>query len=1112
MSNELFAAPLRELYEYGEIRGLLGSRDGIISLTGCLEGQKAHVISGLSQGAKVTVIVTENELSAGKLIENMKFYEPDIMFYPARDLLFFEADVASNLIDQQRMSVMRAISEGGRVCVAIPAQALMEYVTKRASLKGETLEFAIGEEHDFEDIRHGLTAMGYERCAEVMMPGQFSIRGDIVDVWPLASDDPVRIEFFGDEVDAMRYFDPYSQRSVGETDSVRIYPAKDTGGETEPLIDWLDDGETIFFIDEPGRVSEAAEAAFKEFTVSFQRRAELGTGDLEEMGEILSADALKAKLSQTGAVALSMMEIRKEGWKIAAVYGMTVTSSGNFNNSMEMLSAELKRLVRKGYRTVVLSDSHRRAGRLAEGLTEHGVSAFYTEDKESALKDGQVAVMYGHVSAGFEYPMIRFAVISESDIFGEQRTKKKKRKKSGDGNRITSFMELSVGDYVIHESHGLGIYRGIEQVEFEGALRDYIKLEYNGSNLYILATQLELLQKYSGGGEDGPKPRLSKIGGQEWNRTRARVKAAVKDIAKELVELYALRETEQGFVYGPDTVWQAEFEELFPFEETEDQAAAIEDTKRDMESGKIMDRLICGDVGYGKTEVALRAAFKAAMDGKQVAYLVPTTILAQQHYNTFTQRMKDFPIRVDLMCRFRTPSQISKTIADLRKGQVDIVIGTHRLLSKDVEFKDLGLLVIDEEQRFGVTHKEKIKEMRKDVDVLTLTATPIPRTLHMSLAGIRDMSILSEPPLDRTPIQTYVMEYNEEMVREAICRELARNGQVYYVYNRVTDIADVTERIQKLVPEANVAYAHGQMRERELENIMVDFINGGIDVLISTTIIETGLDISNANTMIIHDADRMGLAQLYQLRGRVGRSSRTAYCFLMYRRDKLLSEVAEKRLSAIREFTELGSGIRIAMRDLEIRGSGNLLGSEQSGQMDAIGYDLYCKILHQAVKEVKGEVTEEEFETVVDLSMDAFIPDTYITNEFQKLEFYKKIAGIMNDQDYEDISDELMDRYGPLPAPVKNLLRIANLKASAHRASFTEIKERAGSLTIRVLDKPTFDTAQLPKIIGSMAGAVTIHSSPKGTYFLYHGPMTPVEMTNKLKTFADALASTVKKE
>ena len=629
---------------------------------------------------------------------------------------------------------------------------------------------------------------------------------------------------------------------------------------------------------------------------------------------------------------------------------------------------------------------------------------------------------------------------------------------------------------MVHEDHGLGIYRGIEKIEQDRVVKDYLKIEYaDGGNLYLPATRLDGIQKYAGA--EAKAPKLNKLGGEQWKKTKAKVKGAVKEIAKELVELYAARQQTEGFQYSEDSEWQKEFEELFPYEETDDQLDAIEATKKDMESRKIMDRLICGDVGYGKTEIALRAAFKAIQDGKQVVYLVPTTILAQQHYNTFIQRMKDFPVRVDLMSRFRSSTEIKKTLTDLKKGLVDVVIGTHRVLSKDVVFKDLGLLIIDEEQRFGVAHKEKIKHLKETVDVLTLTATPIPRTLHMSLVGIRDMSVLEEPPVDRVPIQTYVMEYNDEMVREAINRELARNGQVYYVYNRVHDIDDVAGHVAQLVPGAVVVFAHGQMPERQLEKIMFDFVNGDIDVLVSTTIIETGLDIPNANTMIIHDADRMGLSQLYQLRGRVGRSSRTSYAFLMYKRDKLLKEEAEKRLQAIREFTELGSGIKIAMRDLEIRGAGNVLGAEQHGHMEAVGYDLYCKLLNQAVQAMKGKREEEEdFQTVVDCDINAYIPGGYIKNEYQKLDIYKRISSIENEEDYMDMQDELSDRFVELPKAVENLLRVAYLKALAHQAYVTEVNINRQEIRMVMYQKARLRTEELPQLAAQYKGKLKMQT------------------------------------
>ena len=755
-------------------------------------------------------------------------------------------------------------------------------------------------------------------------------------------------------------------------------------------------------------------------------------------------------------------------------FSITARSIASYNNSFELLVKDLRRYKKNGYRILLLSGSRTRAKRLAKDLAEQELTAFYSEDPERELAPGEVMTCYGHVLQGFEYPLLKYVVLSESDIFGKEKKKRKKRKKF-EGQKIHDFSELKVGDYVVHESHGLGIYKGIEKVEIDHVIKDYMKIEYrDGGNLYILATGFDAIQKYASA--DAKRPKLNKLGTQEWTRTRSKVKHAVGEVARDLVELYAARQQKIGYCFDKDTVWQREFEEMFPFEETEDQLMAIEATKADMESGRIMDRLICGDVGYGKTEIAIRAAFKAVQCSKQVVFLVPTTILAQQHYNTFQQRMKDFPVRIELLSRFRTAAEQKKAIADLKKGLVDIIIGTHRVLSADVEYKDLGLLMIDEEQRFGVAHKEKIKKMKENVDVLTLTATPIPRTLHMSLAGIRDMSVLEEAPEERMPIQTFVCEYNESMVREAIVRELARGGQVYYVYNRVNNIGDIAAALSELVPEASVSFAHGQMQERELERIMYEFIDGEIDVLVSTTIIETGLDISNVNTMIIHDSDNMGLSQLYQLRGRVGRSNRTAYAFLMYKKDKMLKEQAEKRLQAIREFTDLGSGFKIAMRDLEIRGAGNLLGKSQHGHMEAVGYDLYCKMLNEAVKHLKGESAEVDFPTVVDLDVDAYIPPSYIMNEVQKLDIYKRIAGVADETECADMKEELMDRFGEIPVSVDNLLRIALLRRQAHELYLGEVQGKNEVLTFSFTQNAPIRVERLPELLAGFGSKMTFHA------------------------------------
>ncbi|MCI5700692.1 MAG: transcription-repair coupling factor [Lachnospiraceae bacterium] len=1108
--------PLEGLADYPELKKKIKGNRGILQVSGCMDSQKVHLMRGLMQSCSHVFILAENDLKARELYEDYRFYDPDVLLYPAKDLLFYQADIHSNLLDKQRMNVIKALLEKPKTAVILSVGGCMDCIPPKEIMQKKVLHFEVEQTLDLDRLKEQLVNMGYERTAQAEMAGQFSVRGGIIDIFPLTGENPVRIELWGDEVDSIRTYDAESQRSLEELNRVSIYPATDRlqdvdMKQTISLLEYTSISDTLIFLDEPNRLEEAGLALEKEFRESMEHRLMQKTRD-EECFEvnILGWKQIQAWLNGRNCISFCAIEHRPKDWKVRGQYSFAAQSVSPYNNSFELLVKDLKRWKKAGYRVALLSGSRTRAERLAKDLTDQDVTAFYSASEDREIQPGEIMVLYGHARRGFEYPMIKFVLITESDIFGKEK-KKPKKKRQYSGTRIASFNELSIGDYVVHESHGLGIYRGIEKIDVDNVMKDYIKIEYNGSNLYILATQLDSLQKYSG--SEAKKPKLNRLGGQEWKKTKTRVRGAVKDIAKDLVALYAARQQTEGFQYGPDTVWQREFEEMFPFEETEDQIAAIESVKSDMESRKIMDRLICGDVGYGKTEVAIRAAFKAVQENKQVVYLVPTTILAQQHYNTFVQRMKDYPVRVDLLCRFRTAAQQKKTITDLKKGFVDIVIGTHRVLSADVEYKDLGLLIIDEEQRFGVAHKEKIKKLKENVDVLTLTATPIPRTLHMSLIGIRDMSVLEEPPMDRVPIQTYVMEHNDELVREAICRELGRDGQVYYVYNRVNDIGEVASRISRLVPEARVEFAHGQMSERELEKIMYDFINGEIDVLVSTTIIETGLDISNVNTMIIQDADRMGLSQLYQLRGRVGRSNRTAYAFLTYRRNKMLKEVAEKRLAAIREFTELGSGIKIAMRDLEIRGAGNLLGAQQHGHMEAVGYDLYCKMLGEAVQEAKGVRQEtEDFETVVDVNMDAFIPDSYISNEYQKLDIYKRIAGIENEEEYEDMLDELMDRFGEPPKSVQNLLAIANVKAAAHRAFLTEVKQRGMEFQLTLYENPQFDTTQIPELVRQYQGCLQFRVFGKNPYFLLQTRGTQEQMLQAVKEFSVKLALLGKKE
>lgn len=1100
---EVLRTPLRELGGFEEIQEILKKREAVcLSLSGCLDSQKLHMVFGLGEEFRYKLIITYSEQRMREIYEDYRFYDRNVCMYPAKDLIFFQADIHGNQLVMDRWKVRRRILEKIPLTIVTTLDAFMEPQMPLSEIRKNVIHISMSGQVKEQELAEHLVSLGYEKTYQVEAQGQFSIRGGIVDIFDLTEENPYRIELWGEEVDSIRSFDVGSQRSIEKLSSVDIYPAtemiltrqqrargihlielegkkqqevlKAQGKQEEAarlmqqlkelredvlefeikvnlesyakyfykemnsFLECFAREESCIFLDEPVRIAEHANAVETEFRESMSHRLEKGYLLPGQMELLYSKAETTAKLEKYQVVTIAALDMKNPLMKPEKKYDFSVKNVSPYNNSFETLVKDLRRYKKNGYRVLLLSGSRTRAKRLAEDLQVYGLTAFYTENPDRIIQAGEIMTFYGRVLKGFEYPLLKFVVISESDIFGAEK-KKKKRIRKYEGQDIRDFADLKIGDYVVHENHGLGIYRGIEKVEMEHVVKDYMKIEYaGGGNLYVLATNLDVIQKYASA--DARKPKLNKLGTQEWNKTRSKTKMAVQEVAQDLVELYAARQEQQGYEYGPDTTWQQEFEELFPFEETEDQLAAIAATKADMESRKIMDRLICGDVGYGKTEIAIRAAFKAVQENKQVAFLVPTTILAQQHYNTFVQRMKNYPISIELLSRFRSTAEQKKTIENLKKGMVDIVIGTHRMLSKDVGFQDLGLLIIDEEQRFGVSHKEKIKKLRQSVDVLTLTATPIPRTLHMSLIGIRDMSVLEEAPGDRMPVQTFVCEYNEEVVREAIVREVSRGGQVYYLYNRVNNIADVAAAVQELVPEADVAYAHGQMKESELERIMFDFVNGEIDVLISTTIIETGLDIPNANTIIIHDSDNMGLSQLYQLRGRVGRSNRNAYAFLMYRRNKILREVAEKRLAAIREFTDLGSGFKIAMRDLEIRGAGNLLGKQQHGHLAAVGYDLYCKMLNEAVRTLKGEKVEEDFNTTVELDADAYIPPSYIMNELQKLDIYKRIAGIETQAECDDMREELLDRFGEIPKSVDNLLRVALIRMHAHRLYITEIK------------------------------------------------------------------------
>ena len=1136
--SDIYTQAIRGLTEIDTLRDALkkGGRQ-TLALGGVSESAKNLVLYGAAGDIPWKIVVCENDRTAKERAAEYSWFDENTVYFPGKDLLFYQSDLRSNELTRERIRAIDAFLHKDRLTVFAAASALMNMLPPRENFEKGFLKISDMDTVEADALIKLLVKNGYESVAEVEGPGEFTSRGGIIDIFPLTAEYPVRIEFFGDEIDSMRTFDTESQKSIEKIDSFTLCPAgefivspeekkagilaveKDLKKQYEALrqametqaafrvktrleefqdaceagwfgqefetylpyfckkavslIDWLPKEGSLLVFDEPARIAAAVKGVSDEFSESMKRRIETGEAAPRQAELLFSEADIYARFQSLPGLALSMLDYTKGKLKVSARYYIHTTEVVSYRRDLALLAKDLAKYRKNHFRVAIVTPSRTRGAKLADELREYEVNCYFTEDIDRDTVPGEILITTGGLTTGTIIDASGWAFITETDIFGSAVKKQRPRvKRYTGGEKVRSLRDLHVGDYVVHENYGLGIYRGLEKIAVDGVTKDYIKISYaKGDNLYILATQFDMIGKYSGA--EGKKPKLNSLNSREWAETKSRVKKAVGEIADDLVELYAERQQETGFVYSPDNEMQREFEDNFPYEETDSQQSAIEDVKRDMESPKIMDRLICGDVGYGKTEVALRAAFKAVCDGKQVVYLCPTTILAEQHYNTFTERMSPFAVSVSMMSRFRSAAENKKTVEGLKNGTVDVCIATHRVLSKDVAFKNLGLLIIDEEQRFGVSHKEKIKKLKKNVDVLSLSATPIPRTLHMSLAGIRDMSLLEEAPVDRMPIQTFVMERSPEIVREAIDRELARGGQVYYVYNKVKDIADVAAEIQKLVPDASVAFAHGKMSEGDLEAIMSDFINRRIDVLVTTTIIEIGLDISNVNTIIIHDSDRLGLSQLYQLRGRVGRSNRTAYAFLMYSKDRMLAEVAEKRLSAIREFTDLGSGFKIAMRDLEIRGAGNLLGEAQSGHMEAVGYDLYVKLLSEAIAEKKGEEVAADFETSIDLSVDAYIPESYIPDAAQKLEAYKRIAGIHTEADRSDVTDELLDRYGDLPKAVTNLMDIAMLKTRAHSAFITNIKQKGTTYTFTLLPSGNIDPAAIPALVQDNAPYLT---------------------------------------
>lgn len=1093
-----FSDILKNSAEYKEI--IKSIDNGILPLNVVCgaSAQKAHLIYSLFCEKKENILVIcPSEFEAKTLSLDLKFFaEGDVLFFPSKDYVFYDVDTVSRSGSAERLSVCAALALNEKKYITVAGiEAVMQFCAEYERFKNSVLKFTIGKEFDIDNLLENLAQMGYVREDMVEGVGQFSLRGGILDVFSPNYPEPVRVEFFDNETDSIRFFDIEKQTTIEKINEASICACReiiyskddkerilsdlrneliklkrkksDISAAIENLnadiekfkekyyfasidkyvhliyskipsvIDYFNKN-SLIFIDDEKRCEENA----KDFEQNFGE----GVTDLLERGVLYPSNKVflkerRAMFSYLGAsLLIGLSAVFYSGAQIKFKHSITmnVQSMNSFHGKIEFLYDDLRDWKQKKSTVVLLAGGSARCENLTTALNNADIECVFAKEfNQNCL--GRINVMCKSLSGGFYYPDENFVLISDREIFKEN--KRKRKYKTDDENKIHSFTDISPGDYVVHQVHGIGKYEGIQKLTTLGVTKDYLKISYHGTDkLYVPVSQIDMLYKYIGSTQR--KVSVNRLGGADWNKAKARVKASTADLAKYLIDLYAAREKTKGFAFSKDTVWQRQFEDTFAYNETEDQLKCIEEVKRDMESEKPMDRLLCGDVGYGKTEVAMRAAFKAVMDSKQVAYLVPTTVLAMQHYNNFSNRMSDFPIRVEMLSRFKTPHQQKEILKKLKTGEVDIIIGTHRILQKDLVFKDLGLLIIDEEQRFGVGHKEKLKEIRKNVDVLTLTATPIPRTLHMAMVNIRDMSVITQPPENRYPVQTYVMDYNESVITDAIRKEIGRGGQVYYLYNKVKGIYSVAERISSLISEAKVGVGHGQMSEGALEDVMLDMVNGDINVLVCTTIIETGLDISNVNTIIIENADKMGLAQLYQLRGRVGRSNKMAYAYLTYRRDKTLSEIATKRLSAIREFTEFGSGFKIAMRDLQIRGAGNLLGSQQHGHMDAVGYDMYCKILKQSVDEMTNNPVEEKLNTVVDLNINAHISEKYIPNQQQRIDAYKKIAAIENMDDYYDVTEELIDRYGDLPDEVVNVIEAALIKSEAQNAGIVEITQK----------------------------------------------------------------------
>ena len=1122
-----------------------------IAISGLTDVGMAQIISATKEFAKKPIcIITYNEIQAKKLVEDLEYFTDKVVFFPKKEIVTYDYVAESKDLPYERIEALNKIQGMKTGIIVTTIEATMQKIMSKKALYKNVLKFKIQDEYNLEDVKRKLLDLGYTRCDLIEGRGQFSVRGGIVDI-SLTEKNGVRIEFWGDEIDSIRYFNIVSQRSTEEIKEITINPAheyllektletviekirstvynEEVQEQVEQDIEIIKNGDYISkvdkyfnaFYEQQETILDFLSSKFvivlDEFNKITQRLDNINKDSnniitlLMEKQKIVP-DAIKNLLSleqfeekQTNKQLVYIEKLDNEIKFQAEKYNWVYKEKNYYKSEIEILFKELIKAQEEKKKIYILAETKEKAKSICKLLDEHEIINKYEEKLNQTIivknNESLVTVSVGKLSSGFECFDLKLLVITSQELIEGEKRKKYKSSAFKEGEKVV-YADLKVGDYVVHKNYGIGIFIGVNTITADGTTKDYIKIKYYGDDiLYVPTNQLDNIRKYIGGDEGGLK--VNKLGNKEWIKTKARVKNNLREVAKELIELYAKREKAKGYAFPADSPWQTQFEESFPYQETDDQLRCIDEVKKDMELPKPMDRLLCGDVGYGKTEVAIRAAFKAVMGGKQVAYLAPTTVLAEQQYKEFRDRMANFAIRVEVLNRFKTKKEQNEIVKKLKLGEIDIVVGTHRILSNDVEFKDLGLLIIDEEHRFGVKAKEKIKQYKASIDVLTMTATPIPRTLHMSIVGIRDMSVIYEPPYNRKPVQTYVLEYDQEVIREAITKELERKGQVFYLFNNVEKIIQKADEISRLVPEAKVVYAHGKMTGNEIEDIMEDFIEGKTDILVCTTILESGIDIPNANTIIVENADRMGLAQLYQIRGRVGRSDRQGYAYITYKRDKLLSEVADKRLKAIKEFTEFGSGFKIAMRDLEIRGAGSLLGEIQHGHLEQVGYDTYCNLLDEVIKEMQGTVVQPEIDVQIDLDATCYIPDTYISDSSQKIEIYQDIALCKNEEDIQNVIDEMIDRFGNMPSEIENLLEIARIKILCKKLKISKVQGKRNFVLF--MFEPGEINLDINELVKQYKNKIKFTQGIKPQITLALDNMTEIKMLREVKEFLENL-------